>query len=56
MILLQKKCGCRKFIEDGTVGNVVIVAFDNSSSSHTNNLKIDFFILGEGDIFALKVA
>ena len=28
--------------------NVVIVCVDNSSSSHTNNLKDNFSVLGEG--------
>ena len=36
--------------------NVIIIIFgvDNSSSSHTDNLKDDFQILGEGDTLSLE--
>ena len=34
--------------ESDFAGNVVIVCVDNSSSSHTNNLKDNFSVLGEG--------
>ena len=34
--------------------NVVIFGVDNSSSSHTDNLKKDILILGEGPIFGIK--
>ena len=35
-------------------GNVIISGVDNSSSSHTNNLKNNFLILGEGDTFGMN--
>ena len=31
--------------------NVIILKVDNSSTSHTDSLKIDFLILGKGDTF-----
>ena len=34
--------------------NVIIFAVDNSSSSHTKNLKNDFLILGEGLTFGIN--
>ena len=34
--------------------NVVIFEVDNSSSSHTHNLKNDFLILGEGPTFVIN--
>ena len=34
--------------------NVIIFGVDNISSSHTDNLKNDFFILGEGDTFGIN--
>ena len=34
--------------------NVIIFGVDNSSSSHTDNLKNDFLILGEGDTFGIN--
>ena len=37
------------------VWNVVIFGVDNSSSSHTDNQKNDFLILGEGNTFVIKV-
>ena len=35
--------------------NVIIFGVDNSSSSHTDNLKNDFIILGDGDTFGIKI-
>ena len=37
------------------VWNVVIFGVDNSSSSHTDNQKNDFLILGEGNTFVILV-
>ena len=34
--------------------NVIILGVDNSSSSHTYNLKNDFLILVEGDTFGIN--
>ena len=34
--------------------NVIIVWVDNGSSLHTDNLKNNFLILGEGDTFDVK--
>ena len=34
--------------------NVIIFWVDNSSSSHTDNLKNDFLILGEGPTFGIN--
>ena len=34
--------------------NVIIFVNDNSSSLHTDNLKNDFLILGEGDTFGIN--
>ena len=34
--------------------SVTIFGVNNSSSSHTNNLKNDFLILGEGDTFVIN--
>ena len=34
--------------------NVIIFAVDNSSSSHNENLKNDFLILGEGLAFGIN--
>ena len=34
--------------------NVVIFCVDNSSSSHTDNCKNDFLVLGEGDTFGIN--
>ena len=34
--------------------NVIVFGVDNSSSSHTDNLKNDFLILGEGDTFGIN--
>ena len=34
--------------------NVIIFGVDDSSSSHTNNLKNNFSILGEGDTFGVN--
>ena len=36
---------------DNFARNVIIFGVDNSSSSHTNNLKNDFLILGERKYF-----
>ena len=36
---------------DGFAKNVSIFGVDNSSSSHTDNLKNDFLILGKGNTF-----
>ena len=33
--------------------NITIFGVDNSSSSHANNLKNNFSILGEGDTFGI---
>ena len=37
-----------------TVTNVVIFGVDNSSSSHADNLKNNFLVLGEGDTFCIN--
>ena len=34
--------------------NVIIFGVDNSSSSHADNLKNNFLILGEGDTFGIN--
>ena len=34
--------------------NVVIFGVDSSSSSHTDNCKNDFLVLGEGDTFGIN--
>ena len=34
--------------------NVTIFEVDNSSTSHTDNFKNDFLVLGEGDTFGIK--
>ena len=34
--------------------NVIIFGVDNSSSFHTENLKNDFLVLGEGDTFGIN--
>ena len=34
--------------------NVIIFGVDNSLSSHTDNLKNDFLILGEGPTFCIN--
>ena len=39
---------------DDFAKNVIIFEVDNSSSSHTDNLKNDFLILGEGDTFGIN--
>ena len=39
---------------DKFVRNVIILEVDNNSSSHTDNLKNNFLILGEGDTFDVK--
>ena len=36
---------------DDFARNVIIFGVDNSSSSHTNNIKKDFLILNEGNTF-----
>ena len=38
---------------DDFARNVIIFGVDNSSSSHTDHLKNDFLILGEGDTFGI---
>ena len=37
-----------------SVRNVIIFGVDNSSSFHTDHLKNDFLILGEGDTFGIN--
>ena len=39
---------------DDFARNVIIFGVDNSSSSHTDNLKNDFLILGERDTFGIN--
>ena len=39
---------------DDFAGNVIIFGVDNSLSSHTDNPKNDFLILGEGDTFGIN--
>ena len=39
---------------DDFARNGMIFEADNSSSSHTDNLKNDFLILGEGDTFGIN--
>ena len=39
---------------DDFTRNVIIFGVDNSSSSHSDNLKNDFLILGEGDTFGIN--
>ena len=39
---------------ESLVRNVVIFGIDNSSSSHTDNLRNGFLILGEGDTFGIN--
>ena len=39
---------------DKFVRNVIIFEVDNNSSSHTDNLKNDFLILGEGETFGIN--
>ena len=39
---------------DDTGRNVIIFGVDNSSSSHTDNLKNDFLVSGEGDTFGIN--
>ena len=34
--------------------NVTIFEVDNSSTSHTDNFKNDFLVLGEGDTFGIN--
>ena len=41
---------------DGFVRIVEIFGADNSSSSHTNNYKNTFSVLGEGDTFRINVS
>ena len=40
----------------GTARNVVIFDGDNSSSSHSDNLKNNFLVLGEGKLLELMEA
>ena len=37
--------------QDDFVQKDIVLRVENSSSSHTDNLKNDFLILGEGDTF-----
>ena len=39
---------------DDFARDVIIFGVDNSSSSHTNNIKNDFSILGEGDTSSIN--
>ena len=39
---------------DGFARNVIIFGVDSSSPSHTDNLKNDFLILGEGNTFGIN--
>ena len=39
---------------DDTARNVIIFGVDNSSSSHTGNLKNDILTLGQGDTFCIN--
>ena len=39
---------------DDFARNVIIFGFDNSSSSHLDNIKNVFLILGEGDTFGIN--
>ena len=45
--------GGRKFGSD-FARNFVVLGVDNGSSSHTDNIKNDFLILGEGDTFGIN--
>ena len=40
--------------DNDTARNVVFFGVDNSSSSHADNLKNNFLVLGEGDIFGIN--
>ena len=40
--------------DNNTAGNVKIFDVDNSSSSHADNLKNNFLVLGEGDAFGIN--
>ena len=39
---------------DDFARNVIVFGVDNSSSSHTDNLKNEFLILGEGNTFGIN--
>ena len=53
MFVYQPRLKTMSF-NDGFARNVIIFEVDNSSSSHTDNLKIDFLILGEGDTLGIN--
>ena len=40
--------------ENDYASNVIIFGVDNSSSSHVDNLKNNFLVLGEGDTFGIN--
>ena len=40
--------------DNGTARNVIITGVDNSSSSHSDNCKNNFLILGDGPIFGVN--
>ena len=40
--------------DNGTARNVIIFGVDNSSSSHSDNRKNDFLILGKGSTFGIN--
>ena len=41
-------------IDNGTAGKVIVFGVDNSSSSHADNHKNSFSILGEGPTFGIN--
>ena len=45
---------CEWSFANGYARNVIIFGVDNSSSSHADNLKNNFLILGEGDTFGIN--
>ena len=51
-IAFDGKCQC--CFGNDTGKNVIISGVDNSSSSHTDNLKKDFLILGDGATFGIN--
>ena len=42
------------YFDNDYARNVIIFGVDNSSSSHADNLRNDFLILGEGDTFGIN--
>ena len=67
LFLIQKLVACNGYgitfdsagslsLDNGTAWNVIIFGVDNSSSSHDENRKNNFLVLGEGPTLVLKEA